>query len=366
MPQELLDGPQVGTGLQEVGGEGVAQGVGMNPPVEGHLAGAPVQDPADGAGAQASAPVVEEDRIRAGEIPTGSLGPHLVPGFQPLREGLEGLLAEGDDPLLPGPCRRPARIARRGPGHSSPGRRAHSPAGRWRRGARSRPGPGQLRGLRGRSVRRAERRSLLGAGPSAISWGASDFAPRPPGWRRGCPPGRRSETGCGGRREPGSGWREPAFAGLGGPGRPAPPPRRPPRARRFPGPGSPVRGTPERCGDRPRRRRWSSGSSPVPVGGAGGSGRSGSARRAFGTEETAAGTGPAATWVVVGAEAAGTDPVGASLGTRSGDVGEGVGHGATGTVSETAEAAAWSPGTSSISSPWRPAQSTRAPWARST
>ena len=59
--QQFLDDPQVGAPVEQVGGEAVAQGVGVG----GHRRAA-VQEPPDVPGPEPRAPAVEEERPRRG------------------------------------------------------------------------------------------------------------------------------------------------------------------------------------------------------------------------------------------------------------------------------------------------------------
>jgi hypothetical protein len=98
MAQELLDGAQVRTPFQQVGGKGVAEHVGVDVGIQvGGPAVAP-EDLVDRAGGEAAALTVEEDGLF---IP-GSLGlrPDPFPHGVPMLESLESLPAEGHHALL--------------------------------------------------------------------------------------------------------------------------------------------------------------------------------------------------------------------------------------------------------------------------
>src|SRR6266542_1843587 len=80
--EQLLDHPQVGTTLQQMGGEGMAQPVGVR------------HDPAQRAGIEPAAADGDEERVLGAD---GELGPPLT---QVVRQPVGGLLAERDDALL--------------------------------------------------------------------------------------------------------------------------------------------------------------------------------------------------------------------------------------------------------------------------
>src|SRR5579863_3912515 len=65
VPEQLLDRPQVGAALQQVGGEGVPQGVRVDAPGERRLLDPVVEDAPHRAVAQPAAAVIEEDRLLA-------------------------------------------------------------------------------------------------------------------------------------------------------------------------------------------------------------------------------------------------------------------------------------------------------------
>src|SRR5690606_7698029 len=89
--EQLLDGTEVGATVQQVGGEGVPQGVRV-----GGSARAVVEDPANVARGEALAPVVEEQRVR------GRVGgdEHLAALVDPSAQGGHGGLPERDRALL--------------------------------------------------------------------------------------------------------------------------------------------------------------------------------------------------------------------------------------------------------------------------
>ena len=57
--QQFLDNPQIRPAVEQMGGEAVAEGVGV-----GRSQGTPVDDPANVPGTEAPAPAVEEHRAR--------------------------------------------------------------------------------------------------------------------------------------------------------------------------------------------------------------------------------------------------------------------------------------------------------------
>ena len=88
--QELLDVPEIRAGLEEVGGEGVAEGVGGDPLGQAGGFGGPGDDPLHGAGGVVAAPVLAgEELLAAGE------------GLPVDPDGGQGLLGQEGVPILP-------------------------------------------------------------------------------------------------------------------------------------------------------------------------------------------------------------------------------------------------------------------------
>ena len=104
MTEQLLHGAQVGAAVEQVGGEGVAQGVGV-----GGRGRPAVEDAAHVAGREAAAPLVEEQRVAVG----APRRERRVAGpSEPRAQRVDGRLAERDGPLLAAlaPHDRPAPV----------------------------------------------------------------------------------------------------------------------------------------------------------------------------------------------------------------------------------------------------------------
>ena len=91
VPQQFLNGAEIGAGIQEVGGERVAQPVGADAAGDGDLPEGCVQDPPHAAVGEAAAAVIKEESRRVGGPP------EAVTDRQPFLEGRAGLGSQGDD-----------------------------------------------------------------------------------------------------------------------------------------------------------------------------------------------------------------------------------------------------------------------------
>ena len=131
--EQLLDRPQVGPALEQVGGGGVAEPVGSDVRCTGHVGDPPVhQRRAPRAGRSAG-------RGRRGRVPrrhprpAAPAGPCVQPAVE--RPGPPGGRRARSAPCAP--CRRPARPGARGRRRRCRGRPARRPGCRWRRAARA-------------------------------------------------------------------------------------------------------------------------------------------------------------------------------------------------------------------------------------
>ena len=170
--QEVLDAPEVGPAVEQVGREAVAERVRARGRVEPRADQVLLEQPADAPGGQPGPPVVEEQGRLA--RPRGRRSGPPADRATPSPSGRPGRAARDAPCRGPGPAPSPRRGR---PGRARPARR---PGGRRRRASRTSPGRGP-RGRRPSGSRRAGGSRPRPGGAWAAAWAASGSGARPTG-----------------------------------------------------------------------------------------------------------------------------------------------------------------------------------------